>query len=120
MQHEFAHTLDKKYGRPKGFDDISKGLYAGNTSFTQFSQETARERGFWIPYGMSNEAEDFATIVEAFIELPRSELLDEIGANKLLKEKYDKIHNYYLSLGINLHEVQEIIEDNLNLISGAY
>jgi len=120
MLHEFAHTLDKKYGRPKGFDDISEGLYAGNTSFTQFTQETARERGFWIPYGMSNEAEDFATFVEAFIELPKSELLDEIGGNKLLKEKYDKVYNYYLSLGIDLHEVQKSIDDNLNLTSGSY
>ena len=120
MQHEFAHTLDKKYGRPKGFDDISEGLYAGNTSFTQFSQETARERGFWVTYGMTNEAEDFATIVEAFLELPRNELLDEIGGNKLLKEKYDKVYNYYLGLGINLHEVQKSIEGTLNLISSSY
>jgi substrate import-associated zinc metallohydrolase lipoprotein len=120
MQHEFAHTLDRKYGRPKGFDDISKGLYAGSTSFTQFSLETARERGFWVPYGMSNEAEDFATVVEAFFELPKDELLAEVGDNKLLKEKYDKVYNYYLGMGIDLHEVQKSIDDNFNLISSSY
>lgn len=113
MLHEFAHTLDKKYGRPKGFDDISKGKYAGSTSFTEFDLETARERGFWIPYGMSNEAEDFATFVEAFIEMPKNELLSEIDGNDLLKKKYDKVNNYYLSLGIDLHEVQQTIENNL-------
>lgn len=113
MLHEFAHTLDKKYGRPKGFDDISKGKYAGSTSFTEFDLETARERGFWVPYGMSNEAEDFATFVEAFIELPRDELLNEIDGNDLLMKKYDKVNNYYLSLGIDLHEVQRTIEENL-------
>lgn len=116
MQHEFAHTLDKKYGRPKGFDDISKGKYAGSTSFTQFTLETARERGFWIPYGMSNESEDFATIVEAFIELPKEELLAEIGGNDLLKKKYDMVNNYYLNLGIDLHEVQRSVDENFSLI----
>lgn len=118
MNHEFAHTLDKKYGRPKGFDDISKGKYAGSTSFTEFDLETARERGFWIPYGMSNEAEDFATFVEAFIELPKDELLAEIAGNDLLKEKYDKVNNFYLSLGIDLHEVQKTVDDNFSKIFG--
>lgn len=118
MNHEFAHTLDKKYGRPKGFDDISKGKYAGSTSFTEFSLETARERGFWVPYGMSNEAEDFATFVEAFIEMPEDELMAEIAGNDLLKEKYDKVNNYYLSLGIDLHEVQKTIDDNFSKIFG--
>ncbi len=118
MHHEFAHTLDKKYGRPKGFDDISKGKYAGSTSFTQFNLETARERGFWIPYGMSNEAEDFATFVEAFIELPENELLAEINGNDLLKQKYEKVHDFYLKLGIDLHAVQKIVDTNLGKIFG--
>jgi substrate import-associated zinc metallohydrolase lipoprotein len=118
MNHEFAHTLDRKYGRPKGFDDVSKGLYAGSTSFTEFSFETARERGFWVPYGMSNEAEDFATLVEAFIELPKEELLTEIDGNDLLKEKYEKVNNYYLSLGIDLHKVQKTIDDNFTTLFG--
>lgn len=110
MHHEFAHILDKKYGRPKGFDLISKGKYAGSTSFTEFSFETARERGFWVPYGMSNEAEDFATFVEAFLERPREVLLIEVQENDLLKRKYDLVYNYYLNLGIDLHQVQTIIE----------
>jgi substrate import-associated zinc metallohydrolase lipoprotein len=116
MLHEFAHTLDKKYGRPKGFDDISKGKYAGSTSFTEFDLQTARERGFWIPYGMSNEAEDFATFVEAFIEMPKNELLNEIDGNDLLMKKYEKVNNYYLSLGIDLHEIQQSIEYKLSMI----
>lgn len=117
MHHEFAHILDKKYGRPSGFDDISKGLYAGSTSFTQFTQETARERGFWIPYGMSNEAEDFATFVEAFLELPKNELLLEIEDNDLLKQKYDLVYNYYLDLGIDLHTIHNTIQDTYHNVT---
>jgi substrate import-associated zinc metallohydrolase lipoprotein len=118
MHHEFAHTLDRKYGRPKGFDVISKGKYAGSTSFTQFDLETARERGFWIPYGMSNEAEDFATFVEAFIELPKNELLAEIAGNNLLKQKYEKVHDFYLKHGIDLHELQKTVDTNFIKIFG--
>ena len=116
MHHEFAHTLDRKYGRPKGFDDISKGKYAGSTSFTQFTLETARERGFWIPYGMSNEAEDFATFVEAFIELPKNQILAEIDGNNLLKQKYEKVHDFYLKYGIDLHEVKNTVDTNFSKI----
>ncbi len=118
MHHEFAHTMDKKYGRPKGFDAISKGKYAGSTSFTQFNLETARERGFWVPYGMSNEAEDFATFVEAFIELPKNELITIVETNDRLKQKYEKVHEYYLKHGIDLHEVQKIVDNKLNQIFG--
>ena len=118
MHHEFAHTLDKKYGRPKGFDEISKGKYAGSTSFTEFSLDEARERGFWIPYGMSNQSEDFATFVEAFIEMPKEDFLTEIDGNDLLKKKYESVNNFYLSLGIDLHRAEEIVDENFSLIFG--
>lgn len=116
MHHEFAHTMDRKYGRPKGFDLISKGKYAGSSSFTQFDLKTARERGFWEPYGMSNETEDFATFVTAFIVLPKNELLAEIEGNILLKQKYEKVHEFYLKHGIDLHEIQQTLATNLNKI----
>jgi len=67
---------------------------------------------------MSNEAEDFATFVEAFIELPENELLAEIGSNNLLKQKYEKVHDHYLKLGIDLHAVQRIVDTELNNIFG--
>jgi substrate import-associated zinc metallohydrolase lipoprotein len=109
MHHEFAHIIDKIYGRPKGFDDISKGKYAGSTSFQEFSMATARERGFWEPYGMSNEAEDFATIIEAIISNPKSDFIQEIQSNDLLKRKYNLVYQLYAGLGIDLHKVNELI-----------
>ncbi len=110
MHHEFAHILDKKYGRPNGFDDISKGKYAGNTSFLEFSMETARERGFWVPYGMSNEEEDFATFVEGLISTSEDDFSTVIQDNDLLKRKYDMVNQYFLQYGIDIHKIQE----NLN------
>lgn len=110
MHHEFAHILDKKYGRPFGYDDISKGLYAGNTKFSVFSQTEAHERGFWRNYGMSNESEDFATFVEGIVSNSPQEVQDFIQGNTKLEAKYKLVYNYYKNLGIDLHELYAYLE----------
>lgn len=109
MHHEFAHVLDKLYGRPKGFDEVSKGLYAGSSRFDQYSLTEANSRGFWIPYGMSNEAEDFATFVEGILSMQKSEYLSAIQGNPLLEKKYKMVYDYYKALGIDIHILQENI-----------
>ncbi len=114
MHHEFAHILDKKYGRPFGYDEISKGLYAGNTKFSNFTMEVARERGFWRNYGMSNEAEDFATFVEGIVTNPREEVEKIIHSNSKLEAKYKMVYNYYKNLGIDLHELYAYLAKRWN------
>ncbi|MXV52343.1 hypothetical protein GS399_15315 [Pedobacter sp. HMF7647] len=106
MHHEFAHVLDKLYGRPKGFDNVSKGLYAGSSRFDQYSLAEANSRGFWIPYGMSNEAEDFATMVEGILSMQKADYLATIKGNALLEKKYAMVYDYYKALGIDIHILQ--------------
>lgn len=110
LHHEFAHVLDKIYSRPMGFDDVSKGLYAGSTSFAVFTQAEARSRGFWKNYGMTNESEDFATWVDGIVTTPKDEVLTIVAANDLLKRKYTLVYNFYLSKGIDLHLLQEYLQ----------
>lgn len=114
MHHEFAHILDKKYGRPSGFDNISKGLYAGTSSFKTFTQEEARNRGFWIPYGMSNEEEDFATFVEGLLTTQKRTFLEAIEGNPKLEQKYQLVYQYYLKMGIDVHTLQEQIAQSID------
>ena len=114
MHHEFAHILDKKYGRPFGFDNISKGLYAGNAKYTAFTNEEARKRGFWRNYGMSNEAEDFATFTEGIILLPKEEVMTIIAENTRLENKYRLVYNHYKTLGIDLHDLHDYLARRWN------
>lgn len=114
IHHEFAHILDKKYGRPYGFDNISKGLYAGNAKYTNFTNEEARKRGFWRNYGMTNEAEDFATFVEGIVTDSKEEVMRIIAENSKLENKYNLVFNYYKALGIDLHELHAYLARRWN------
>ncbi len=105
MHHEFAHIIDKKYGRPDGFDEVSAGLYAVNIRYSTFTEQEARDRGFWRNYGMSNEAEDFATYVEGIISTPKAEVLKIVSQNSKLERKYKLVYNHYKNMGIDLHEL---------------
>src|SRR5690606_38410880 len=109
LHHELAHALDKKYGRPLTYDEVSKGLYAISTSFTSFTEAEARSRGFWRPYGMSNESEDFASFVDGIVGNPKAEVLAIVNQNERLKKKYHLIMNFYKDLGIDLHEINAYI-----------
>lgn len=114
MHHEFAHILDKKYGRPDGFDDVSAGLYAVSMKYTAFTEQEARDRGFWRNYGMSNEAEDFATYVEGIISTPKTEVLKIVSQNSKLETKYKLVYNYYKNMGIDLHEIYNYLAERWN------
>lgn len=116
LHHEFAHVLDKMYGRPRAFDNVSKGLYAGGTSYSAFSQATARSRGFWRNYGMLNESEDFATWVDGIVTTPKDEVLQIVSGNSYLEQKYQLVYNFYLERGIDLHKLQVYLQEILDNI----
>ncbi|WP_126973266.1 substrate import-associated zinc metallohydrolase lipoprotein [Gynurincola endophyticus] len=114
LHHEFAHVLDKKYGRPAEFDKVSEGKYAGGTVYSAFTQAEARNRGFWRNYGMSNESEDFATWVDGIVTTPKADVLVIAAGNDLLAQKYKIVYNFYLDKGIDLHFIQEYLQNVLD------
>jgi len=114
LHHEFAHVLDKIYGRPTGFDNVSKGLYAGGTAYGAFSQAEARSRGFWRNYGMLNESEDFATWIDGIVTTPKEEVLQIVSANNYLSQKDQLVYNFSLEKGIDLHELQAYLQNILD------
>lgn len=116
LHHEFAHILDKIYGRPIGFDDVSKGKYAGGTAYNVYSAAEARSRGFWRNYGMTNESEDFATWVDGIVTTSKEDVLEIASQNELLNQKYQLVYNFYLDKGIDIHVLQEYLQDVLNNI----
>lgn len=114
LHHEFAHVLDKKYGRPVGFDNVSRGLYAGGTAYSSFTQAEARSRGFWRNYGMLNETEDFGTWVDGIVTTPKAQVLEIVSQNNLLTQKYNMVYNFYKEKGIDLHELQVYLQNILD------
>lgn len=114
LHHELAHILDKKYGRPVGFDAVSKGLYAGGTAYGRFTQQEARARGFWRNYGMTNEAEDFASWVDGIVTTKKEDVLQIVEGNELMKKKYQMVYNFYMDKGIDVHDLQVYLQNILD------
>ncbi|MCE4566076.1 hypothetical protein INQ51_17285 [Maribellus sp. CM-23] len=126
LHHEFAHILNRRYGLPKGYSDISKGLYLKNTHFSSLGGLEALNRGFIRPYGAVNEMEDFATLSE--IAVTRSEetalyslfrIVNEAGNGydyigitdfEKVHQKYKLLIEYYNNLGIDVQRIGNEME----------
>ena len=102
FHHEFAHILDRRYERPKGFDSVSAGKYVRTSGWQQLSQLEALRRGFTRNYGASNEAEDFATIAEEMATTSRGSVAGKLELSQLLKAKYEMVVDFYRTLGVDV------------------
>ncbi|RIJ49865.1 hypothetical protein D1614_03740 [Maribellus luteus] len=127
LHHEFAHILNRRYGLPKGYTDISKGLYLKNTHFSSLSPLEALTRGFIRPYGASNEMEDFATLSEIAVTRSKETVMnslfrivnedgtgyDYIGITEFEKihKKYSLLIEYYKNLGIDIQRIGDEMEE---------
>ena len=102
FHHELAHILDRRYGRPKGFDEISAGRYIRTASWQDLTLVEAADRGFIEAYGASDEAEDFATIVGEVTTSGRGRLSGRLALSAKLRGKYQMVTDFYRDLGIDL------------------
>ncbi|EEI91963.1 hypothetical protein HMPREF0765_2423 [Sphingobacterium spiritivorum ATCC 33300] len=107
--HEHAHQIDHKVGRGYIYDRISQGEYYG---LTYGSRSTAQANldGFFTPYGGYAPEEDFATTVENLTLKPKSEIQTIVSKNPKLETKYKMVYQKYLDMGIDLHELQPILD----------
>ncbi|MFV0589803.1 MAG: putative zinc-binding metallopeptidase [Draconibacterium sp.] len=130
LHHEFAHILSRRYDLPKGYADISKGLYLKNTHYSSLGYAEALSRGFIRPYGATNELEDFATLSEVVVTRSEENVLhglfsvlneagtgyDSVGVADYDKvyEKYKMLIQYYNNLGIDVQRIGNETEAWLN------
>ncbi|NSL87692.1 substrate import-associated zinc metallohydrolase lipoprotein [Chitinophaga solisilvae] len=105
LYHEHAHQLDHKFGRPKGYDQVSQGLYY-DLQYISRTDEQAQKDGYFRAYGGFQPVEDFATTVEAMMRFPKDSILKIIAKNPKLETKYKMVNQFYLSKGIDLHMMQ--------------
>ncbi|HVI46345.1 MAG TPA: putative zinc-binding metallopeptidase [Chitinophaga sp.] len=105
LYHEHAHQLDHKFGRPKGYDQVSQGTYY-DLQFQYKTDDQAQKDGFFRAYGGYQPVEDFATTVEAIMRFPKDSVMKIIAKNPKLEVKYKMVNAFYLSKGIDLHMMQ--------------
>lgn len=108
LYHEHAHQIDHKYGRGDDFDRVSQGRYYGIPGYASVNNTKARQDGFWTGYGGYAPEEDFATTVEYMLRLTKAEHTEEIrkSGSADLEDKYKMIHQRYVDMGVDLHELQ--------------
>ncbi|WP_167020430.1 putative zinc-binding metallopeptidase [Chitinophaga sp. Cy-1792] len=115
VYHEHAHQLDHKYGRPKGYDQVSQGTYY-NLEFQSHTDAQALKDGFFTAYGGYMPEEDFATTVESMIRYPKATVLAMAAQNPRLMKKYKMIYDFYTSKGIDLHAMETKLDSVINTL----
>ena len=106
FHHELAHILDRRYGRPLGFDDISSNDYV-SSGWQGLPLASARRRGFMRPYGASNVREDFATLVEGVCTSSSAQMSRVLAGYQKLREKHALVVSYYQILGVDVSGMGE-------------
>ncbi len=110
IYHEYTHFMDAKHDIPRSFEQPALNNYLRGTNAWQFKDnQYAREKGFMLPYGMQNEAEDFATYVQIMVSKVNEEVEQNYLLNGAAQEKYQLVHEYYKSFGLNLFKLQKVL-----------
>lgn len=109
IYHEYTHFMDRKHDIPKGFEEPASEQYIrGTNAYTSLTDSIARVRGFMLPYGMQNEAEDFATYVQIIVWKNRMEIetTNTYLRSDATREKYKLVYEHYKALGLDLFELR--------------
>ncbi len=101
IYHEYTHYLDSKHQIPFGFEKPSKTEYLrGSNQYRRVTYPEAISKGFYIPYGMQNEHEDFATYVQTTIWKSDAEMQSVYLTNDFTRAKHQLVTKYFTDLGI--------------------
>lgn len=101
IYHEYTHYLDSKHQIPFGFEVPARTNYLrGSDQYKRIDVDSAVKLGFFIPYGMQNEHEDFATYVQTMIWKTQAELNADYLTNPTTLAKYRLVTKYFENLKI--------------------
>jgi substrate import-associated zinc metallohydrolase lipoprotein len=107
IYHEYTHYLDSKHQIPLGFEGPAKTEYLrGSDQYKNVSLTSAISKGFFIPYGMQNEHEDFATYVQTMIWKSQADLNSIYLTNPATIEKHKLVTKYFTNLKIPINSLK--------------
>ncbi|NML23282.1 hypothetical protein HHL16_20555 [Pseudoflavitalea sp. G-6-1-2] len=110
VYHEYTHYLDSKHQIPKGFEAPAKTNYLrGSDQYRRKTLQEAINAGFFIPYGMQNEHEDFATYVQTMIWKTDAEMTNVYLTNEATRTKYKLVTAYFEKLGIPIKSLRDYL-----------
>jgi hypothetical protein len=110
VYHEYTHYLDAKHQIPAGFQTPSRTEYLrGSDQYKNIPLATAVSKGFFIPYGMQNEHEDFATYVQTMIWKTDAQMNATYLTNSTTAAKYKLVTKYFENLGIPILKLRDYL-----------
>lgn len=110
VYHEYAHYLDSKHQIPSGFQAPSRTEYLrGSDQYKNIPLATAISKGFFIPYGMQNEHEDFATYVQTMIWKTDAQMSATYLTNSAAITKHKLVTKYFEDLGIPIIKLRDYL-----------
>lgn len=126
IYHEYTHYLDSKHQIPLGFQTPSRLEYLrGSNQYLRIELEEAISKGFYIPYGMQNEHEDFATYVQTIIWKSDAEMQQIYLTNDATRKKHELVTKYFTDLGIPItalrnYLAKQSVKDRLIALKRKY
>lgn len=110
IYHEYTHYLDSKHQIPSGFEAPAKTEYLrGSDQYRRVTLATAISKGFFIPYGMQNEHEDFATYVQTMIWKTDAQMNTTYLTNDATRTKHKLVTQYFEKLNIPIKSLRDYL-----------
>lgn len=111
LYHEYTHYLNTRFDIPKTFALAAAANYLkGSNAYKSVNDSTAFSKGFFIPYGMQNEMEDFATYVQIMVWKSPQEIQNKFIKSEASQIKYNEVNKFFGELGINLNSLREYLQ----------
>ena len=128
MHHEYAHIFQQKKATDTAFEQITPGMYVGDT-WTSLTEIQAWRGGCISTYAASSPTEDFVELYSIYIintpewweDMLLKASTDASGnpaeGGELIKSKFEIVYNYYKdSWGIDLNEMRSIVNRRMQEI----
>ncbi|MGN6415948.1 MAG: putative zinc-binding metallopeptidase, partial [Pseudobacter sp.] len=110
IYHEYTHYLDSKHQIPSGFEAPAKTEYLrGSDQYRRVTLANAIAKGFFIPYGMQNEHEDFATYVQTMIWKTDAQMNTTYLTNDATRTKHKLVTQYFEKLNIPIKSLRDYL-----------
>ncbi len=111
LYHEYTHYVNARNDIPVLFALAAAENYLkGTNAYKRISPAVAYQRGFFIPYGMQNEWEDFATYVQIIVWKTQEVINNTYLKSPETTRKYYYVLNFYKDLGLDLNRLREYLQ----------
>jgi substrate import-associated zinc metallohydrolase lipoprotein len=111
LYHEYTHYVNVRNDIPVPFALAAAANYLkGTNAYQSTTAATAYSKGFFIPYGMQNEMEDFATYVQIIVWKTPAQIQATYLKSTESTKKYQYVLDYYKNLGLDLNKLREYLQ----------